>query len=128
MKLFDYGDPDLQARERAAFEAGLQANAISFVRHPQYKGQDVYTATCRREGDVGFLSGVLSVRSVGLIPMFRTLRQHRMNSRPLPDGVLRGEAEPGSYPIVAVVDSGVTSGIPELEGWVYTRERFVAKA
>jgi hypothetical protein len=128
VKLFDYGDPELQARERAVFEAGLQGNAISFVRHPQYEGQDVYTATCKTEGDVGFLSGLLSVRSVGLIPMFRTLRQSRMNSRPLPDGVLRGEADPASFPIVAVVDSGVTSGIPQLEGWVYTRERFVAKA
>lgn len=128
VKLFDYGDVDIQAHERAVFEAGLQSNAISFVRHPQYEGQDVYTATCKSEGDVGFLSGLLSVRSVGLIPMFRTLREHRMNSRPLPDGVLRAESEPSTCPIVAVVDSGVTGSIPDLESWIYTRERFVAKA
>ena len=98
VKLFDYGDPDMQVHERAAFEAGLQSNAISFVRHPQYKGQDVYTATCKTEGDVGFLSGILSVRSIGLIPMFRTLRESRMNSRPLPEGALCGETEPAFFP------------------------------
>ena len=128
VKLFDYGDADMQAHERASFEAELQANVISFVRHPQYKGQDVYTATCKTEGDVGFLSGLLSVRSVGLIPMFRTLRESRMNSRPLPEGALRREADPASFPIVAVVDSGVMVGISDLESWIYTRERFVAKA
>jgi hypothetical protein len=127
VKLFDYSNEGVQASEVASFESQLQARAISFVRHAQYRGQDVYTVTCKSERDVGFLSAVLSVRSVGLIPMFRRLREARLNSRPAPDAVFDSETDPMSFPIVGVVDSGVTSSIPELEKWIYGRERLVAK-
>ena len=126
MKLFDYSDPDTQASEVAQFENLLHGKALSFVRHPQFKGQDIYTVTCKVEYDVRFLANVLSVRSVGLVPMFRTLRNARLNSRPAPDSIFESEVDPASFPIVGVVDSGVTKKIPELEKWIYSRERFVA--
>jgi serine protease AprX len=128
VKLFDFSDPDTQSSEVAQFESLLQSKAISFVRHPQYKGQDIYTVTCKSEYDVRFLANVLSVRSVGLIPMFRTLREARLNSRPVPDSIFESENDPASFPIVGVVDSGVTKKIPELEKWIYNRERHVAAA
>ena len=128
VKLFDYSDPKTQDSELAAFESQLQSKALSFIRHPQYKGQDVYTVKCKTDGDVDFLSNQLSVRSVGLIPMFRTLKEARLNSRPVPDSILTSETDPASFPIVGVVDSGVTQTIPDLEKWIYRRERFVAKA
>jgi len=37
------------------------------------------------------------------------------------------DADPSSFPIVAVVDSGVASNIPPLETWIYGREHFVAQ-
>ena len=63
-----------------------------------------------------------------MVPMFRTLRDARLNSRPAPKSVFTSEADPASFPIVGVVDSGVTKKIPELEKWIYSRERFVAAA
>lgn len=128
VKLFDYSDPKTQDSEMAAFESRLQSKTLSFIRHAQYKGQDIYTVTCKTEADVDFLSNQLSVRSVGLIPMFRTLREARLNSRPVPDSILISETDPASFPIVGVVDSGVTPAVPDLEKWIYSRERFVAKA
>ena len=128
VKLFDYSNPDTQAAELAAFEEQLQGKALSFVRHSQYQGQDIYTVKCKSAEDVKFLSNVISVRSIGLIPMFRTLKAARLNSRPLPDSVLASESDPESYPIVGVVDSGVNRTIPELEQWVYAREPYVASA
>jgi serine protease AprX len=128
VKLFDYSDPKTQDSEMAAFESRLQSKTLSFIRHAQYKRQDIYTVTCKTEGDVDFLSNQLSVRSVGLIPMFRTLREACLNSRPVPDSILTSETDPASFPIVGVVDSGVTPTVPDLEKWIYSRERFVAKA
>lgn len=126
VKLFNYSNAETQANELAEFESQLQGKALSFVRHPQYKQQDIYTVTCKIEADVDFLANLLSVRSVGLIPMFRTLKQARLNSRPMPTSILASESDPAAFPIVGVVDSGVAKSIPELEPWIYGRERFVA--
>jgi hypothetical protein len=128
VKLFNYSSPEMQASEVAGFERQLHGKTLSFVRHPQYEGQDIYTVTCKAEADVGFLANVLSVRSMGLIPMFRTIKEARLNPRPMPDSILTAESDPTAFPIVGVVDSGVTKKIPVLEPWVYRRERFVAAA
>ncbi|MBI5818677.1 MAG: S8 family peptidase [Verrucomicrobia bacterium] len=128
VKLFNYSDPDTQANEVGGFERQLQGKALSFIPHSQYKGQDIYTVTCKTEADVAFLANVLSVRSVGLIPMFRTVREARLNSRPAPNSIFTSEFDPASFPIVGVVDSGVTKDVPNLERWVYSRERFVSAA
>ncbi len=127
VKLFDYCDPATQASEVSAFEQRLQGRAISFIRHSQFKRQDIYTVTCKTEIEVEYLAKALSVRSIGLVPTFRSLREARLNSRPAPASLLQSENDPASYPIVAVVDSGVTSSIPELDHWIYARERFVAR-
>jgi len=128
VKLFNYGNLDTQTSEVAGFESQIQGRALSFVRHSQYEKQDIYTVTCKSEADVGFLANVLSVRSVGLIPMFQTVKEARLNPRPMPDSIRKAEPDPSGFPIVGVVDSGVTKKIPELEPWVYQRERFVAVA
>lgn len=128
VKLFNYSNPDAQTSEVTEFESQLQGKALSFVRHSQYEGQDIYTVTCKSEADVGFLASVVSVRSVGLIPMFQTINGARLNPRPMPDSIRTSELDPSAFPIVGVVDSGVTWRIPELEPWVYRRERFVAAA
>ncbi|MDR3405893.1 MAG: S8 family peptidase [Chthoniobacter sp.] len=128
VKLFNYSNPSTQADELAGFESQLQTKTMSFVRHPQFKGQDIYTVTCKTADDVAFLSNVLSVRSVGLVPLFRTLKAARLNPRPMPSSIPSSESDPGSFPIVGVVDSGVATNIPSLEPWVYGRERHVASA
>lgn len=117
VKLFDYSDPKTQDSEMAAFESRLQSKTLSFIRHAQYTGQDIYTVTCKTEADVDFLSNQLSVRSVGLIPMFRTLKEARLNSRPVPDSILTSETDPASFPIVGVVDKGLLrTCYSEIEG------------
>ena len=61
VKLFNYPALEMQASEVAGFERQLHGKTLSFVRHPQYEGQDIYTVTCKGEADVGFLANVLSV-------------------------------------------------------------------
>ncbi|MBK8324819.1 MAG: hypothetical protein IPL06_19580 [Betaproteobacteria bacterium] len=43
------------------------------------------------------------------------------NTRALPKLVERGDVA-GDVPVVVVVDSGITSAIPALNGWVVGRE------
>jgi hypothetical protein len=126
VKLFATGDERDQREIRAAFERELQSRPISAVRNPQYRGQDIYTVGCKTSDDVKALSNLVMVRSVGIIPMFRPLRGQHLNSRPMPDDLPAIYADPSSFPIVAVVDSGISPNVPPLRSWIYDRERFVA--
>jgi serine protease AprX len=128
VKLFNYNNEQEQMRAKLAFEEQLQSQTISAVRNPQYRGQDVYTVTCRSVDEVQLLANLVMVRSVGLIPMFRSLREHRFNSRPMPEFLRAIDADPTSFPIVAVVDSGVTESVLPLQTWIYGKERFVAQS
>jgi serine protease AprX len=126
VKLFTTGSEREQNDLRTAFEAQLQRRPISALRNPQYRGQDIYIVGCRSSEDVQTISNLVMVRSVGIIPMFRPLRGQRLNSRTMPEDLREIYADPSSFPIVAVVDSGVSSKIAPLESWIYDRERFVA--
>ena len=44
----------------------------------------------------------------------------------MPEDLSELSADPSSFPIVAVVDSGVSANVPPLDSWIYARERFVA--
>jgi hypothetical protein len=66
------------------------------------------------------------VRSVSPLPVFRSLRDMHFNPRTMPTTLQQLGADPTDFPIVAVVDSGVTAQNPLLQQWVYRRERFVA--
>jgi len=128
VKLFDYGDPDIQDNMIVEFEALLFKRDIKGERLLQFKGQDIYAIECRSVKDVRVLANAIMVRSVVKMPVFRTLRDSASKARPLPSNLPMLDADPKEYPIVAVVDSGVSSKIPAFEPWIYKRERTVSPA
>lgn len=125
--LFDYGDPDEQDASIIEFETLLFSRDIQGTREELYKGQDVYTVRCKSAEEVAFLSNAVMVRSIARVPVFRTLRNLRLNPRPLPTTLQKLGDDPMDFPVVAVVDSGISSKIPTLEAWVHKHLRFVAE-
>jgi len=128
VKLFDYGDPYAQSDTTIAFETLLFRYELPYARLDQFQDQDVYIVECETIRDVNVLANAVMVRSVGRVPVFRTLRDQKFNLRPFPSALPKLNADPSDYPIIAVVDSGVSSQIPVLEEWVYKRERHVSPA
>jgi hypothetical protein len=125
--LFDYGDPGEQDANIIEFETLLFRHDISGDRQPLFKEQDVYTVRCQSPEEIATLSKAVMVRSISKVPVFRILRDLKLNQRPIPTTLQRIGADTTDFPIVAVVDSGVTSMLPNLEEWVYKHRRFVAR-
>ncbi len=107
------------------FEDVCQKRHIS-ISTAGYSGTSfVYAAECRSVEDVEVLSRVVGVRSLVSMPLIRTLRSKMLGHSALPK-LVRREDVAGDVPVVVVVDSGVTDGIPELESWVVGRKSHVA--
>lgn len=124
--LFDYGDADEQDASIIEFETLLFSKDIEGKREELYRDQDVYTVRCRSVDQINSLANAVMVRSVAKVPVFRTLRDLRLNPRPMPATLKKLGADPTDFPIVAVVDSGVSAKTPALEQWVHKHLRFVA--
>ena len=59
------------------------------------------------------------------MPLIRTIRPRMLNPKPLPKLSASGDVV-GDFPVVVVVDSGVSDAVPELESWVVGRDSQVA--
>lgn len=84
-----------------------------------------YETECRNVEDVDALSQVIGVRSILNMPLIRTVRPHMFNPKPLPKLPLRDNVT-GDFPVVVVVDSGISDEIPALASWVVGRQSEVA--
>jgi serine protease AprX len=126
--LFDFGDRDDQDVQIHGFEDLLAGERIQFERLQKFGKQYTYLVRCRTSDDVSVLANAVMVRRVDRLPVFRTLRNMRLNPRPLPASLCRIGRDPRQFPVVGVVDSGVTRDLPALQDWVHAREPFVADA
>lgn len=124
VRLFELGDEhDDQLNE--AFLKTCRERSLPVTRSG-YGGEQIYAVGCRSEGDIEALSGLISVRSVIGMPMLRTIRSQVFNKTEAPPD-LPGPADvEGDYPVVVVVDSGITETTPALSGWVVGRDEDVA--
>ena len=84
-----------------------------------------YEVECRSVDDVEAVSRVIGVRSIMHMPLIRTIRPRMFNPKPLPKLPGRDNTTP-DFPVVVVVDSGISDNLPELESWVVGRDSQVA--
>ncbi len=55
------------------------------------------------------------------MPLIRTIRPQMFAAKPLPD-LPSGDDVTGDFPVVVVVDSGISDEVPGLESWVVGRD------
>ncbi len=121
VRLFSFGDDD-QERLIDDFREACRKQKLRVVGNRGYSPQSfAYEIECRSVEDVEALSRVVGVRSVAPMPLIRTIRPkmfspERLPSLPTPKNVT------GDYPVVVVVDSGVSDELDELESWVVGRQ------
>lgn len=126
VKLFNYEDPDEQEQNHILFEQTLLQNGIEFKKLDTYEQQHVYQVSCKNSNEISQISETVMVRSITSTPVVKILREQNFNERPIPS-TMKEPQSTESYPIVAVVDTGVNSSVSKLEAWVVAREKFVAK-
>ncbi len=124
--LFNFGADRDQPRLVEDFERTCRGRDISVVRNRGYSPSSfTYEIECRNVEDVEALSRVIGVRSISPMPLIRTLRPQMFAAKPLPS-LPSGDDVTGDFPVVVVVDSGISDQVPGLESWVVGRESQVA--
>lgn len=126
VRLFDFGDPDEQAKHVALFEAvchGLDAGVDS---NGYSESSLTYGVECHTVDDIEQISKIIGVRSVTSMPLIRTIKLNALNPKPLPKLLPVNNGKAADTPVVVVVDSGVSDKMPELNSWVIGRDTQVA--
>jgi hypothetical protein len=125
--LFNFGRDDHQPHLVQDFEESCRTRGIRFSQRGYSLANWTYATECRSVEDVDALSRIVGVRSVVQMPLIRTIRPRMLNPRPLPALPTRDHVT-GDFPVVVVVDSGISTQIPELQGWIVGRDSQVAPA
>ena len=125
VRLFNFGADSDQPRLVEDFERTCRQRDIRFSQDGYSPSSFTYGIECRNVDDLEALSRVIGVRSIAHMPLIRTIRPRILNPKPLPKLPSRDDVV-GDFPVVVVVDSGITDGIPGLESWVVGRESQVA--
>lgn len=124
--LFNYGATGNQAALVEDFLSACKARKLEPPRTRGYSPASfTFEAECKSVDDVEALSRIVGVRSVSPMPLIRTIRPRMFAAKPLP--TLPSAADVvGDYPIVVVVDSGISDEVPGLNSWVVGRDAQVA--
>ena len=127
VNLFDFGSDRDRKRLTADFEETCEKRDIMISRDG-YSPDGLTCATeCRDTRDVKALSKVIGVRSIRRMPLIRTLRPQSLGISSLPAFPARSDYS-GDVPVVAVVDTGVSDELPQLNDWVVERKSYVEPA
>lgn len=125
VRLFNYGTDNDQPKLVDDFEATCRKRNIVVTRKGYSPSSFTYQIECRDVDDVEALSRVIGVRSILSMPLIRTIQPRMFNAKPLPKLPTSGDVI-GDFPVVVVVDSGVSDQIPELKSWIVGRDSQVA--
>lgn len=126
VSLFNFGADRDQPKLVEDFESTCRKRDITVLSNRGYSPSSfTYAIECRNVDDVEALSRVVGVRSITPMPLIRTIRPRMFAAKPLPH-LPTADDVTGEFPVVVVVDSGISDQIPGLESWVVGRDSQVA--
>ncbi len=125
VRLFNYG----RSEDQSKLVEGFEGECASLDLKPDSAGYAsssfTYQVECKNVQDVDALSRVIGVRNISFMPLIRTIRPRMLNVAPLPTLAQR-PADLNDFPVVVVVDSGVSNTVTALNGWIIGRQTDVA--
>lgn len=122
VRLFNFGSSDDQELIVSDFQRVCRAQKIPINFNSGYSPSSfAYEVECRNEEDVETLSRVIGVRSVSPMTVMRIVRPQMFDVKKLPALPAAGDVA-GNFPVVVVVDSGISSQVEALESWVVGRQ------
>ena len=126
VRLFDFGPERGQERLVDDFESQCKKLDIG-VNHRGYSARShTYAVECRNTSDVDAISNIVGVRSIQGMPTLQIVRPRSVKAGDLPRLSIPHEEAGEDIPVVVVVDSGISTELPELNQWVQGRESYVA--
>jgi serine protease AprX len=125
VRLFQFGEQS-QSTIVKAFLESCSIRDLAVQRGAYFESSFTYAVGCRTTEDVDFLSNDVSVRSVRPMPLLVMPPMSGVKAKG-PESIppVGGDAT-DDFPVVVVVDSGISSMIPSLAPWIRGRESYVA--
>ena len=124
--LFNFGADRDQPKLVKDFESTCRKRRITVHSNRGYSPSSfTYAIECRNVEDVKALSRVVGVRSIAPMPLIHTIRPRMFAAKPLPP-LPNADDVTGDFPVVVVVDSGISDESSGLESWVVGRDSQVA--
>lgn len=124
--LFNFGGDSDQSKLIDDFKSTCRKRDIRVRSNRGYSSSSfTYEIECRNVNDVEALSRVIGVRSITPMPLIRTIRPRMFDAKPLANLPTRDDVM-GDFPVVVVVDSGISDQLPGLDSWVVGRDSQVA--
>lgn len=124
--LFNFGADSDQPKLVEDFKSTCRKRKIRIRSNRGYSPSSfTYEIECRNVDDVEALSRIIGVRSITPMPLIRTIRPRMVDAGPLPNLPTPDDVT-GDFPVVVVVDSGISDQLPGLESWVMGRDSQVA--
>ena len=125
VRLFNLGPDTHQPKLLEDFRSTCRKRDIRVAAGGYSLSSFTYEVECRNVEDINALSLTIGVRSISHMPLIRTIRPRMLNQRPLPKLPTRDDSV-GDFPVVVVVDTGVSDEIPEFATWIVGRDSQVA--
>jgi hypothetical protein len=125
VRLFEFDDENDQFSLSRDFKNKCQKRELSIHQRGYDKHSQVYSVECHNESDVDMLSRIVGVRSITSMPRMRIVKPKSISRKLLSDMPVREKSDK-DYPVVVVVDSGITNVSSELDSWVIGRTEDVA--
>jgi serine protease AprX len=125
VRLFDFGPDEMQARLVRDFQASCKRMQLAYKQDGYSSSSYIYEIQCKSVKDIELLSNVVGVQSITHMPLIRIIRPAGVKSASLPKMPNRKDFD-GDFPIVVVVDSGISTRNKDLESWVIGRRSDVA--
>jgi len=125
VQLFDFGPGRGQEKLVSNFEETCRSNRIHYSRAGYSEDSYKFEVRCKTQQDVQTVSKIVGVKSIRHMPAIRGFKTNSIDFRPLPEKVAVPPLQ-DEFPVVVVVDSGVTEQNEALEKWIVGRTSTVA--
>ncbi len=125
IRLFNFG-PEDQEQHVKNFRTLCKKRNLTADHDGYSRSSQIFAVRCNKVSDVEAVSHTLGVQSVMPMPLIRDLRPQMLNLRGLPALPTADQVE-GDFPVVVVVDSGVSDTVSGLNTWIAGRDSSVAK-
>jgi hypothetical protein len=126
VRLFDFGADEDQREAIRDFLATCEGRNLEVSQAGYGPRSQVYAVECGTVDDIEALSRTIGVRSISQMPVLRSLKPKLFNLQSLPSTLPRAGDVEGDFPIVAIVDTGISNQNADLETWVVGRESYVS--
>lgn len=127
VKLYRHHMPARDAHVELAFIRLLQELGLEGTEVPYGSGLKVFRVEAGNANALTRLGAYVGTQSLGAFPAYYTVRTAATPVRAAEAGDFPEPEEGVQYPIVGIIDSGISPNDPFLSAWVVGREIFVAE-